>query len=217
MNNQTTGTGEKAVPEVCTGTATAAEIAKNPRARRMVTAYEAVEMISSVVIFVMLCFAFVTLLNIVDGHSMDVTLADREYLAVSDLGYTPRAGDIVVIHDIAAAPYDAPLVKRVIAVGGQSVEIDFNSWTLRVDGEVVNEPYRYLDVGYATLTAEYGMDDDGVFTCAVPEGMVFVMGDNRNHSGDSRQIEIGCIDERCVVGRAYFRISPLSRLGFLND
>ena len=61
------------------------------------------------------------------------------------------------------------------------------------------------------------MDDDGVFTCAVPEGMVFVMGDNRNHSGDSRQIEIGCIDERCVVGRAYFRISPLSRLGFLND
>lgn len=217
MNNQTTGTGEKAVPEVCTGTATAAEIAKNPRARRMVTAYEAVEMISSVVIFVMLCFAFVTRLNIVDGHSMDVTLADREYLAVSDLGYTPRAGDIVVIHDIAAAPYDAPLVKRVIAVGGQSVEIDFNSWTLRVDGEVVHEPYRYLDVGYATLTAEYGMDDDGFFTCAVPEGMVFVMGDNRNHSGDSRQIEIGCIDERCVVGRAYFRISPLSRLGFLND
>ena len=121
-----------------------------------------------------------------------------------------------MIHDIAAAPYDAPLVKRVIAVGGQEVQIDFNSWTLRVDGEVVEEPYRYLDVGYATLTAEYGMDGSGIFTCSVPEGAVFVMGDNRNHSGDSRQIEIGCIDERCIVGRAYFRLAPLSKLGFLE-
>ena len=216
MNNGTTETEEKAVAEVCTGTSTAEEIAKNPRARRLVSAYEAVEMIASVVIFVMLCFAFVTRLNIVDGHSMDVTLADREYLAVSDLFYTPRAGDIVVIHDIAAAPYDAPLVKRVIAVGGQKVQIEFNSWTLRVDGEVVEEPYRYLDVGYATLTAEYGMDGSGIFTCSVPEGAVFVMGDNRNHSGDSRQIEIGCIDERCIVGRAYFRLAPLSKLGFLE-
>ncbi len=216
MNNGSTGMEEKTVPEVCIGTSTAEEIAKNPHARRLISAYEAVEMIASVVIFVMLCFAFVTRLNIVDGHSMDMTLADREYLAVSDLGYTPHAGDIVVIHNIAAAPYDAPLVKRVIAVGGQTVEIDFNSWTLRVDGEVVDEPYRYLDVGYATLTAEYGMNDDGIFTCSVPEGTVFVMGDNRNHSGDSRQIEIGCIDERCIVGRAYFRLAPLSKLGFLD-
>lgn len=216
MNNGTTGTEEKAVSEVCTGTSTAEAIAKNPRARRLVSAYEAVEMVASVVIFVMLCFAFVTRLNIVDGHSMDVTLANREYLAVSDLGYTPSAGDIVVIHDIAAPPYDAPLVKRVIAVGGQTVEIDFTSWTLRVDGIIVEEPYRYLDVGYATLAAEYGMDENGVFTCSVPEGTIFVMGDNRNHSGDSRQNEIGCIDERCVVGRAYFRLAPLSKLGFLR-
>ena len=207
---------ENAAAEVCTGTSTAAEIAKNPRAKRLITAYESMEMIAAVVIFVMLCFAFLTRLNIVDGHSMDVTLADRQYLAVSDLFYEPQRGDIVVIHDIAAAPYDAPLVKRVIAVGGQSVEIDFNSWTLRIDGEVVDEPYRYLDVGYATLTAEYNISADGIFTCTVPEGKVFVMGDNRNHSGDSRQVEIGCIDERCIVGRAYLRIAPLDKIGLLD-
>ena len=206
-----------AEPDTTTATDTAEAIAKNPHARRLISVYEAVEMIAAVTIFVMLCFAFVTRLNIVDGHSMDVTLADREYLMVSDLFYTPRRGDIVVIHDIDASPYDTPIVKRVIAVGGQKVEIDFSSWTLRVDGEIVEEPYRYLDVGYAMLTAEYNMDVTGTyFTCEVPEGKIFVMGDNRNHSGDSRQIEIGPVDERCVVGRAYFRLYPLNRLGALH-
>ena len=205
-----------AAVEVCTGTASAAEIAKNPQAKRLISVYEALEMIAAVVMFVMLCFAFVTRLNIVDGHSMDVTLADKQYLAVSYLFYEPRRGDIVVIHDISAAPYNAPLVKRVIAVGGETVEIDFNSWTLRIDGEVVEEPYRYLDVGYATLTAEYNMTMDGIFTCTVPEGKVFVMGDNRNHSGDSRQSELGCVDARCIVGRAYFRLSPIEAIGILD-
>lgn len=195
------------------GSATA--IAKNPRARRLAEVYETVEMLAAVTIFVMLCFAFVTRLNIVDGHSMDQTLADHEYLMVSDLFYTPKMGDIVVVHDISASPYDKPLVKRVIATGGQTVEIDFSSWTLRVDGEVIEEEYRYLDVGYATLAAEYGMTGS-VFTCEVPEGKVFVMGDNRNNSADSRQSEIGSVDERCIVGRAWFRIFPLNRMGKLS-
>ena len=65
--------------------------------------------------------------------SMLNTLHNKEYLIVSDLCYTPKAGDIVVVHKINAAPYNEPIVKRVIAVGGQTVDIDFATWTLRVD------------------------------------------------------------------------------------
>lgn len=177
--------------------------------------FEILEMLASVTICVMLCFAFVARLNIVDGHSMDQTLADKQYLVVSDAFYTPRAGDIVVIHDVTASPYDSPIVKRVIATGGQTVQIDFKTWTLTIDGEVVEEPYRYLDYSLPLLTANYNMDSDSVFTLTVPEGEIFVMGDNRNGSGDSRQASLGTVDERCVVGRAYFRLFPLNTAGKL--
>lgn len=179
--------------------------------------FEILEMLASVTICVMLCFAFVARLNIVDGHSMDQTLADKQYLVVSDVLYTPEAGDIVVVHDITASPYDAPIVKRVIATGGQTVEIDFKTWTLTVDGTVVEEPYRYLNPELGLLTANYNMDADGCFRVTVPEGEIFVMGDNRNGSGDSRQYALGTIDERCVVGRAYFRIFPIDTFGTLWD
>ena len=179
--------------------------------------FEILEMLASVTICVMLCFAFVARLNIVDGHSMDQTLADRQYLVVSDVLYTPEAGDIVVVHDITASPYDAPIVKRVIATGGQTVEIDFKTWTLTVDGTVVEEPYRYLNPELGLLTANYNMDAEGCFRVTVPEGEIFVMGDNRNGSGDSRQYALGTIDERCVVGRAYFRIFPMDTFGTLWD
>ncbi len=179
--------------------------------------FEILEMLASVTICVMLCFAFVARLNIVDGHSMDQTLADKQYLVVSDVLYTPEAGDIVVVHDITASPYDAPIVKRVIATGGQTVEIDFKTWTLTVDGTVVEEPYRYLNPDLGLLTANYNMDAEGCFRVTVPEGEIFVMGDNRNGSGDSRQYALGTIDERCVVGRAYFRIFPMDTFGTLWD
>ena len=179
--------------------------------------FEILEMLASVTICVMLCFAFVARLNIVDGHSMDQTLADKQYLVVSDVLYTPEAGDIVVVHDITASPYDAPIVKRVIATGGQTVEIDFRTWTLTVDGTVIEEPYRYLNPDLGLLTANYNMDADGCFRVTVPEGEIFVMGDNRNGSGDSRQYALGTIDERCVVGRAYFRIFPIDAFGTLWD
>ncbi|MBE6615433.1 MAG: signal peptidase I [Ruminococcaceae bacterium] len=177
--------------------------------------FEILEMLASVTICVMLCFAFVARLNIVDGHSMDQTLADKQYLVVSDAFYTPAAGDIVVIHDVTAAPYDSPIVKRVIATEGQEVVIDFTTWTLTVDGEVMEEPYRFIDHTLPLLTANYNVDENNVFTLTVPEGEIFVMGDNRNGSGDSRQRALGTVDERCVVGRAYFRLFPLDTFGKL--
>lgn len=166
--------------------------------------YDIAEMLAVTTIAVMLLFAFVARLNIVDGNSMLNTLHNGEYLAVSDLFYEPKAGDIVIVHKINADPYDKPIVKRVIATGGQVVDIDFSTWTLTVDGEAVDEPYRYVDPSSPVLTADYP------FPITVPENEIFVMGDNRSHSADSRQIEIGTIDKRCVVGKAVARLSPVS-------
>lgn len=184
----------------------AAEPPKPPRTLRdyLGDVYELAEMLGVVSVTIMLVFAFVCRLNIVDGHSMDMTLANGEYLAVSDLFYEPEAGDIVIVHKINADPYDNPIVKRVIATEGQTVDIDFATWTLKVDGEVIDEPYRYLDGG-PLLTSDW------TFPVTVGENEIFVMGDNRNNSADSRTGEIGMIDKRCVVGKAYARIFPMNQ------
>ncbi len=169
------------------------------------TIFELVEQFAVVSAAVLVMFTFFLRLNIVDGSSMDKTLAHGQNLAVSGLFYEPQAGDIVIIHDITASPYNKPLVKRVIATENQVVDIDFDTWTLTVDGKVVDESaYRYLNPNVPTLGAEYD------FPITVPEGEIFVLGDNRNGSADSRQIELGTIDARCVVGRAVACIFPIA-------
>ncbi len=173
--------------------------------------YDLAEMFAVTSIGIMLLFSFIVRLNIVDGQSMDKTLHNGQFLAVWELGYEPEAGDIVIVHDQSADPYDHPIVKRVIATGGQTVDIDFNTWTLTVDGEVIDEPYRYLDPESGTLGAEYPLP------ITLEENEIFVMGDNRNHSADSRQIEIGPIDERCVVGKAVMRIFPIDEIAVFKN
>ena len=177
------------------------------------TVYELTEMLATVTIVVMLLFAFILRLNIVDGQSMEQTLYDGEYLAVSDLFYEPTPGDIVIIHDISQDGYTNPIVKRVIATEGQTVDIrcDFHNWHLYVDGKEVDESaYRYIATD-TLLLPEYK------FPITVPEGEIFVMGDNRNHSADSRQIEIGTIDTRCVVGKAWMRVMPFDRAAYFKN
>ena len=179
-----------------------AKVKKTPTFAELI--YDLVEQFAIVCAVVLVMFAFVVRLNIVDGTSMVKTLAHGENLAVSGLFYEPKAGDIVVIHDVTAKPYDEPLVKRVIATEGQTVDIDFDTWTLTVDGVVIEEDYRTLKPD-AFLTADYS------FPITVPENEIFVLGDNRNHSADSRQIEIGTVDLRCVVGKAIARIAPMNK------
>ena len=172
--------------------------------------YEFLEMLALVTIAIVLCFSFVFRLNIVEGPSMEQTLHTGEYLLVSDLFYDPVPGDIVVVHDMTAGSYTDPIVKRVIAVGGQTVDIDFNTWTLTVDGKVVDESsYRYLTDRLMLTNLQ--------FPITLEDDEVFVMGDNRNHSADSRLPEIGPIDVRCIVGKAYARVFPFNKFTIFKN
>ena len=185
-------------------TKTGSEPASDPRKKILGSLYDLFEVLGVMTAAVMLVFAFVVRLNVVDGSSMNKTLTDGDYLAVEDFFYRPERGDIVIVHKIDADPYDRPIVKRVIATGGQTVDIDFDTWTLTVDGEVVEESYRWLDPSRKTLRCAYALP------ITLGENEIFVMGDNRNNSADSRTVEIGPVDVRCVVGKAFARVAPAS-------
>lgn len=141
----------------------------------------------------------------VDGDSMKNTLIDKETLAVSNLFYTPKQGDIIVFQ-APDSTVEGGIVKRVIATEGQTVDIDFRTWTVTVDGVALDEPY-VLNDGF---TMHKGNVD---FPVTVPEGCIFVMGDNRNGSSDSRSTNIGFVDTRYVFGRVLFRITPFDKFG----
>ncbi len=149
-----------------------------------------------------LLFTFVVHPIDVVGSSMVPTLHNGDKMVVSGLFYTPKAGDVVVFVKDEYDPNRA-LVKRVIAVAGQTINMDFDSGIVYIDGEPITEAY----INEPTMTK---LDFIGPKT--VPEGCVFVMGDNRNASLDSRKKEIGMLDTRMILGRAYYVIYPLSVL-----
>lgn len=170
--------------------------------------FDVVEMFVICTMVILLVFSYIARLTVVEGTSMEDTLHDKDYLIVQGIGYTPHRGDIVVIHKISAPSYPKPIIKRVIAVGGDTVDIDFDTWTVYVNGEAIDEPYTNLESGV--------LYSDLKFPLTVDEGKIFVLGDHRNHSSDSRVAQLGQIDERCVVGRAIFRILPFDKIGVIE-
>ncbi|MBR6708850.1 MAG: signal peptidase I, partial [Clostridia bacterium] len=171
------------------------------------TLFEYLEIFVYSALIVVLLFTFATRLTRVVGPSMEDTLIQGEGLLVSNLFYEPEPGDIIVFHELGA--YNEPIVKRVIATEGQVVDIDFATWTVKVDGEVIDESYRKLT--YDTLNTS-----NITYPVTVPENCLFVMGDNRYHSADSRSSVIGFVDERQLLGRVIFRLNPLDRMGFVD-
>ncbi len=153
------------------------------------------------IILILVVFLFAFRIVGVVGDSMNPTLQSGEWLAVKAINTTINKGDIVIV----TQPNDInePLVKRVIAVGGDTLDIDFRRGDVKVNGEVIDEPY------IKDLTHNKG-DFSGPIT--IPEGYVFVMGDNRNDSLDSRFNSVGLIDERYVLGVAEFRFYPFDNL-----
>jgi signal peptidase I len=149
----------------------------------------------------------------VDGNSMRNTLHNQEVLITSNLSEV-GVGDIVVFHQIndRYPQYNEPIIKRVIATEGQHVVIDFSEATVTVDGKTLNEDYIYLSGNHYRVLAEHHMRN-GVFDAIVPDGCVFVMGDNRNRSLDSRSSIIQFVDTRRIVGRVLTRLTPTELFG----
>ncbi len=168
--------------------------------------YEFVDILVSALLVIFLVFTFLFRLVGVEGGSMEPTLQEGDRLLVSSLRFKPEYKDIVIITQPNI--FHEPIVKRVIATGGQTVDIDFEQGIVYVDGEALAEPY----VNAPTLTKE-GVE----FPVTVPEGYLFVMGDNRNQSTDSRSPQIGFIDERYVLGKVECRLTPLGDWSVYDD
>lgn len=160
--------------------------------------YDFASIIMAAFIIIALIFTFVFRLVGVKGQSMESTLFENDWLITMEQDEYVY-GDIVVITE--PNYFNEPLIKRVIATGGQIVDIDYGSSTVYVDGVALTEPY--INESFILQN-----DDDITFPYTVPEGYLFCMGDNRNHSTDSRSTLIGAVDERYILGRAMLRILP---------
>ncbi len=181
--------------------------------------FEWIDVLSTAIIAVVIIFSLVFRVATISGPSMQNTLFTGDKVIISNLAYTPKQGDIVVVSRNVYNSVESvgisqePIIKRVIAVGGQTVDIDFNKGVVSVDGVELKEPYT------KTLTTR-DYKDGVVFPLYVPEGYIFVLGDNRNKSLDSRSSMIGeggLIDTRYVLGHAILRIFPFNSIGSLNN
>lgn len=178
------------------------EKAKEPKTRSVDSRFDLAELFIFSLVAVLLISAFIFRHTVVDGGSMENTLKDGENLIISDLFYTPKTGDIVVVEDYHT-PFRKPLIKRVIATGGQSVMILPTG--VYVDGFLLEEEYVHTEPGYRyTPVAEF----------TVPDGMIYVMGDHRDNSTDSRVF--GCVSEEAILGRVLLRYFPFSRFGTVD-
>lgn len=152
---------------------------------------------------VVLCFTYLGRVVTVSGSSMEPTLRNGDMLLLRSGAGGVEQGDVVVLtrEDFL----DEPIVKRVIATEGQTVVIDYTENSVTVDGERLKEPYVVEVMAQPYFSGP-------VETVTVPEGEIFVMGDNRNHSSDSRHPDLGTVDLRCVLGEAKAVLLPLGRM-----
>lgn len=175
--------------------------------------FEWLQMMMGCVLAAVLLFNCLARLSRVDGDSMNNTLQHGELMLVWCLGYQPKQGDIVVLNKTTTVlpGWSGPraIVKRVIAVGGQTVDVDYAQGVVYVDGVALDEPYiaEEMYLPYMPTMQQTHWE--------VPEGSVFVMGDNRNHSTDSRDDRLGIINEDYLLGKVVLGLWPPSRIGIM--
>lgn len=157
--------------------------------------YDFAEILMSAVLAVAVVFSFCFKTSVVNGDSMKNTLHNGDTVLISSVNRKIDNGNVVVISQPNI--YSRVLIKRVIATGGQTITFDREQRKLFVDGKELVEPYIREKMFFSSAM-------DGSIT--VPEGKLFVMGDNRNESADSRDPGVGLIDERYVVGKVIYRV-----------
>lgn len=180
-----------------------------PAPKRWVLFYEWIDSVLGAIIVIFFLFTFIFRAVGVDGFSMVPTLHNNDWVAISGINFVPKRGDIVVVTQ--PNNVHVPLIKRIIAIGGDTIDINFTTHVVKINGKVINEPY------IAEPTARHF---DVIFPITVPKGFVFVMGDNRNESYDSRATGIGMIDDRYILGKAEFRFFPFNKMNiydYLNN
>lgn len=176
----------------------------------LVEIFDWVDSIVFSVILMVLVFTLVFRMVGIKGESMENTVLDGEKVIISDMFYTPKQGDIVVISrdyfNSLGQPVagNEPIIKRVIATAGQTVDIDFDSGIVYVDNKPLDEPYTKTPTN---------RQDDVQFPLTVKDNCIFVLGDNRAISKDSRDSSIGQVDKRYVLGKVVLRVYPFNRFG----
>lgn len=175
------------------------------------TLYEWCDALVYALVAIIVLFTVFFKVTTVIGTSMINTLHERDILVISKIAYEPDNGDIVVIA-MDNDYYQEPIVKRIIAMGGETIDINFDTHEVKLTDKdgitwVLEEDY----ILSATATAA-----DVSFPLTVPEGYVFVMGDNRNGSTDSRDSRIGLIDERQILGHVVLRVFPIQDFGVVK-
>ena len=169
--------------------------------------FDWVELLAIATAAVIILFTFFLRVAVVVGPSMEDTLIANDVILLSNLFYEPEQGDIIVFQSKLLDEYE-PIVKRVIATENQTVSIDYETWTVTVDGVELKEDYVKRELKIMKPYSNYLE-----FPYTVPEGKIFVMGDNRNSSMDSRDRQIGCVDKRFVLGKLLYRMYPFSKIG----
>ncbi len=205
--------------EIMVGESAGDELERKDKRREGI--YDWIEVFAAAVTIVVIMLSFIMRIATVRGHSMDDTLSNGQVLIMSDMFYTPKQGDIIVIQQNGGY-FESPLVKRVIATGGQKLHIDFTNWEVTVDGKVIDEEYVKRGIPGVSMDKEeyysvYNSYFDETGSITIPEGYLFVMGDNRNESSDSRSIYVGLVRENEVLGKVVFSLLPLSKLGVIKS
>ena len=157
--------------------------------------YEFASILVMSLIAICIIFTFFFKISTVVGQSMENTLHNGDTVIINAIENEVEYGDVVVISQPNL--YSKVLIKRVIAVGGQTVQFDLESGKVVIDGKEIDEPYIKEEMRFT-----YAMQN----TYTVPEGKIFVLGDNRNASADSRDPNVSYVDEKYVLGKVLYRV-----------
>lgn len=197
-------TDDSSVPEFAREPEPAPRKAKEKKPCRAASVVDFVEILVGALVTAVLVLTLICRTGVVSGTSMVPTMQNGDRYVISNLFYTPEQGDIVVFRPLIEGEEEL-WIKRVIAVEGQTVYIDPETYLVSVDGEVLDEPY---------LASPSTIPHTTENPVTVPEGCVYVMGDNRGISHDSRYADLGCFPIQQIAGRVILRFWPLSEFGF---